>query len=80
MADKEAVEQVESTAAESVEEKSLLDQILEDGRMAREEQQKGWAKDVISEFVSQIMDETITVSSDTEAMINTRIGQIDKLV
>ncbi|WP_303721776.1 type VI secretion system contractile sheath large subunit [Malonomonas rubra] len=80
MADKEAVEQVESTAAESVEEKSLLDQILEDGRMAREEQQKGWAKDVISEFVSQIMDETITVSSDTEAMINTRIGQIDKLI
>ena len=80
MAEKEAVAPENTATAEGAEEKSLLDQILEDGRLAREEEQKGWATDVISEFVGQVMDETITVSTDTETMINTRISQIDKLI
>lgn len=58
----------------------LLDQIISDGRLAREESQKSWAKDIIGEFVSQIMEGTITVSSDTEAMINERISEIDRLI
>ncbi len=81
MAEKDAAAQAESAAAEGAqEEKSLLDQIIEDGRLVRDEEQKNWAKDVISEFVGQVMDETITVSTDTETMINTRIGQLDKLI
>lgn len=80
MAEKEAVAPEITATAEGAEEKSLLDQILEDGRLAREKEQKGWATDVISEFVGQVMDETITVSTDTETMINTRISQIDKLI
>lgn len=67
--------------AEAVqEEKSLLDQILEDGKLARDESQRAGAKDLIGEFVGQIMEGTITVSKDTEAMINSRIAQIDKLI
>jgi type VI secretion system protein ImpC len=81
MAEKEEQVQAESAQAEEVlEEKSLLDQILEDGRLAREENQKERAKDVVGEFVGQILEGTITVSKNTEAMINARISQIDKLI
>ena len=49
-------------------------------RLAREESQREYARDVIGEFVSQIMDGTITISKNTEAMINARIASIDKLI
>jgi type VI secretion system protein ImpC len=80
MAEKEGQAAPESAQAELKEEKSLLDQIIDEGRMAREESQKQWARDVIGEFVSEIMAGVITVSKDTEAMINARIAQIDKLI
>ena len=67
-------------ATEVQEEKSLLDQIIDDGRLAREESQRDFAKDVVGEFVSQIMEGEITVSKNTEAMINARISAIDKLI
>lgn len=70
----------EAQAQEVQEEKGLLDQIIEQGRMIRDDSQKGWARDVISEFVKEIMEGTITVSKDTERMINSRIAQIDKLI
>lgn len=70
----------EAQAQEVQEEKGLLDQIIEQGKMIRDDSQKGWARDVISEFVKEIMDGTITVSKDTERMINSRIAQIDKLI
>jgi len=67
-------------AQEETREVSLLDQILQEGRMARDESQKGWAKDVLGEFVKQIVDGSVTVSKDTELMINARIAQIDRLI
>jgi type VI secretion system protein ImpC len=67
-------------AAETAQEAGLLDQIIADGRLARDESQKNYAKDLLGEFVSQIMEGAITVSKDTEAMINARISQIDKLI
>ncbi len=67
-------------AAEAQEEKSLLDQIISEGRLAREESQKDWAKDVVGEFVAQIMEGSMTISKNTEAMINERISAIDKLI
>ncbi len=74
-------EQAQAAQGQEVqEEKGLLDQILEQGRMIRDESQRGWARDVISEFVKEIMEGTITVSKDTERMINARIAQIDKLI
>jgi type VI secretion system protein ImpC len=63
-----------------VEEKALLDTIIEEGRMARDESQRGLARDIIGEFVREIMEGTITVSKNTELMINARIAQIDRLV
>jgi type VI secretion system protein ImpC len=79
MAEKD--QQKEQAKTEAVaEEKSLLDQIIDQGRMARDESQRSRAKDLISEFVGQVMEGAMTVSKDTEAMINARIAQIDKLL
>ena len=81
MSDKEQQVQPDAPEAEeTVQEESLLDQIIAQGRLARDESQKPWAKDLVGEFVSQVMDGEITVSKDTEAMINARISQIDKLI
>jgi type VI secretion system protein ImpC len=79
MAEKEQQVQPEAQAGE-VQEKSLLDQIIDDGRLARETSQRDFAKDVVGEFVSQIMAGEMTVSKNTEAMINARISEIDKLI
>ncbi len=59
---------------------SLLDKIISQGRMARDDEQRAVAKDLIGEFVDQVMAGTMTVSKDTQAMINARIGQIDSLI
>ena len=79
MAEKEQQVQPEAQAGD-VQEKSLLDQIIDDGRLARETSQRDYAKDVVGEFVSQIMAGEMTVSKNTEAMINARISAIDKLI
>ena len=81
MAENEQQVQPEAAQATEVqEEKSLLDQIIDDGRLAREESQRDFAKNVVGEFVSQIMAGEMTVSKNTEAMINARISAIDKLI
>ncbi|HEV8432431.1 MAG TPA: type VI secretion system contractile sheath large subunit [Thermoanaerobaculia bacterium] len=59
---------------------SLLDQIVDKGKMARDESQKARAKDLVGEFVHQILDEGMTVSRDTLAMIQVQIARIDELL
>ncbi len=81
MAEMEREKQPVAAEEEAVrEEKGLLDRILEEGRMARDESQKGWARDVLGEFVRQVMEGAMIVSKNTEAMINARISQIDHLI
>jgi len=80
MKEKEQVKEQSSQIAEVREEKGVLDQIIEEGRLARDESQKGWARDIIGEFVKQIMEGAITVSKNTELMIHARIDQIDRLI
>src|SRR5579863_7918106 len=59
---------------------SLLDQIVEQGRFGEETAAKERGKDLVKEFLSQVLQGEVTVSRDTEAMINARIAQIDHLV
>jgi type VI secretion system protein ImpC len=67
-------------AGGSAAEISLLDQIIQEGRLARDEGQQEWARDILGEFVKQVMAGAVVVSKDTELMINTRISQIDRLI
>jgi type VI secretion system protein ImpC len=59
---------------------SLLDKILTEGKMARDEYQKEQAKDMIGEFVSQVMSGELTMSKNMDAAINARIAEIDRLL
>jgi type VI secretion system protein ImpC len=67
-------------ATEQVLEKGLLDQIVEEGRMGKDESAKERGKDLVKEFVAQVLDGSMTVSKDAETMINQRIAQIDHLL
>ncbi|HMM79634.1 MAG TPA: type VI secretion system contractile sheath large subunit [Pyrinomonadaceae bacterium] len=73
----------EAAAAQTVETQestSVLDQILTEGRMARDDYQREQAKDMIGEFVSQVMSGELTMSKNMDVAINSRIAEIDRLV
>lgn len=71
----------EAAAVEAQEQEvSLLDQILTEGKMARDDYQKELAKDMIGEFVSQVMAGQLTMSKNMDAAINARIAEIDRLL
>ncbi|MFL5581391.1 MAG: type VI secretion system contractile sheath large subunit, partial [Gemmatimonadaceae bacterium] len=59
---------------------SLLDQIVEQGKVGRDPEAKARGKDLVSRFVAEVLEGQITVARDTEAMINARIAQIDRLI
>jgi type VI secretion system protein ImpC len=58
----------------------LLDQIVQEGRIGRDEASRTRGKGMIAEFVKQILEGQMTVAPDTEAMIHARIAQIDHLL
>lgn len=71
------------TAAEggtATTELTVLDRIVHEGRMARDEVQTAYARDLVGEFAAQVLDEGLTVGNDTVAAIVDRIAQIDTLI
>ena len=72
--------QADAQVEEQVEEVGLLDQILTEGRMSRDELQIERAKDMMSEFVGQVMSGELTMSKNMDATINARVAEIDRLV
>jgi type VI secretion system protein ImpC len=70
-----------AAAAEAkVEEKGLLDQIVEQGRFGVDATARDRGKNLVKEFVAQVLDGSMTVAKDAEMMINARIAQIDHLL
>ena len=69
-----------STATETTAEKGLLDQIVDEGRLARDPQARERGRDLVKNFVAQFLEGSMTLSRDSEAMINSRIAQIDHLI
>jgi type VI secretion system protein ImpC len=67
-------------AAYAAPEGSLLDQIVDEGRLGRDAETKARGKDLVKQFVAQVLEGSMTVSRDTETMINARIAQIDHLL
>jgi type VI secretion system protein ImpC len=65
---------------EQTQEVSILDKILTEGRMARDDFQKERAKDMIAEFVNQVMSGELTMSKNMDLAINSRIAEIDRLI
>src|SRR5689334_5387404 len=80
MADAKQSAASQASASEKLVESSLLDRIVEEGRMAKDAGAKERGKDLVKEFVAQVLEGSITVGRDTETMINARIAQIDHLL
>jgi len=66
---------VEQAAGES----SLLDQIVEQGRFA-DPAARERGKNLIKEFVAQVVEGSMTLGRDADQMISARVAQIDHLV
>lgn len=74
-------EQTESAAATAeVQESDLLSKLLSEGRLALDDYQKEQAKDMLGEFVSQVMSGELVMSKDMESAINARIAALDRLL
>ncbi|WP_347555609.1 type VI secretion system contractile sheath large subunit [Robbsia sp. KACC 23696] len=61
---------------------SLLDRIVQEGNMAVEPTQGGYARQLIGQLASQILDEGMQAGPDKSvvAMINARVAQIDAIL
>jgi type VI secretion system protein ImpC len=67
---------VEQTTAEQ----SLLDQIVSQGRFDRDAASLARGRDMVKEFLSQVLEGHMTLTRDAEATIQARIAQIDHLI
>lgn len=60
---------------------TLLDKIIVEGKLARDESQKEFARDLVAEFVNSVLaEEGGTVGNDVVALINDKIAEIDDLL
>src|SRR5262245_34398201 len=65
------------TAAEP---RSLLDRIAEEGRIGQSPEERSSGKVWLKDLVQDVMNGQMTVSKDTELMINSRIADLDALI
>jgi type VI secretion system protein ImpC len=74
----------EKAAAQSADakttESSLLDQIVEQGRFGKEQVARERGRDMVKEFVAQVLEGEMKLSRDADATINSRVAQIDHLI
>jgi len=70
----------EQSTYDASQEVSLLDKIVDQGRLGRDAAAKERGKDLVRNFVTEVLKGTVTIAADTEAMINARIAQIDELI
>ncbi|MGH7867292.1 MAG: type VI secretion system contractile sheath large subunit, partial [Candidatus Dormibacteraceae bacterium] len=80
MADPQGAAQTTTTTTEQTQEKGLLDQIVEQGRFGADAPARERGKNLVKEFVAQVLDGSMTIAKDAEMMINARIAQIDHLL
>jgi type VI secretion system protein ImpC len=59
---------------------SVLDLIVREGRFGPAEPAQERGRDLVRRFVEEVLQGSMTVGPDTEAMLNERIAQIDRLV
>ena len=70
----------QAAVAAETQEASLLDQIVDQGRFGVEAASRERGRNLVKEFVAQVLDGSMTIARDAEMMINARIAQIDHLL
>ena len=72
--------QAEKATVTQEQEGGLLDQIISDTRIGRDDEQREQSRRQIATLVEEVMKGTVQVSKDLEATINARIADIDALL
>ena len=67
-------------AAAQAEAGNLLDQIVEESRVAKSDAEHERAKDIIGELVREVMKGTVVVSDNLSAMLDARVAELDQLI
>jgi type VI secretion system protein ImpC len=73
---------IEAGASTTHAELSLLDRIVQEGKMAVEPTQNAYARKLLGQFATQVLDEGMKKAPDkgVVTMINERVAQIDKIL
>jgi type VI secretion system protein ImpC len=69
-----------AAAEEAAEHQGILDTIVREGRFGPAGPAQARGRDLVKRFVEEVLDGTMAVGPDTEAMLNARIAQIDALL
>ena len=81
MAERSAQGKAKLSVAEEVQkEGSLLDAIVAESRIARTEAEQSRAKDLIGEFVQEVLQGEVVVKKDLETAIQARIAALDEVI
>lgn len=59
---------------------NLLDQIVDQSKVAKSESEHSRARNIIGELVSQVLDGSMIVSDNVSAMIDARVADLDQLI
>ena len=78
MSNSAAAKNVSAPAAEA--DSGLLDQIVEQSRVAKSTAEHDRAKDLIGELAREVMKGTVVVSDNLSAMLDARVAELDRLI
>jgi type VI secretion system protein ImpC len=59
---------------------SLLDQVVDQSKVARSDTERERAKDLIGELVSQVLEGTVVISNNLSATLDARVAELDALI
>jgi type VI secretion system protein ImpC len=71
---------VPTPASAAVSTDTLLDEIVTQGRLARDAGSRARGRDMIRRFVTEVLDGAPVIARDTETLINERIAQLDETI
>lgn len=66
--------------SEETAELNVLERIMSEGKLARDETQEAYARDLLEEFIASVAEEGATAPATTVALIEQKIGEIDALL
>jgi len=69
-----------ASQAETVESDGLLDQIVEQSRVAKSGAEHQRAKDIISELAREVMSGTVVVSDNLNRTLDARVAELDQMI
>lgn len=75
-----STQQISTSSHGEVGELGLLDQIVEQSKVAKSSSEHERAKDIITELVSQVLQGTVVVSDNLAATIDARVAELDSLI